>query len=192
MKRFTLKTAAATMSAALAFAAFAVPANVLAYDGEVPYSDFGIDASQISEQDQFYDYQEYAVYNLQQAGAGNPGASQLVNQAISIVYSIPYLSDRSLQDNKSNIDEVMDYFLPLIEEANVTEEFNAEKDYMITVLNRLERQQRTYAAKSEVRRVRQAVANLQYDYSLSSSENIQKIYTIVRSMNRNIVVTNGI
>ena len=86
----------------------------------------------------------------------------------------------------------MDYFLPLIEEANVTEEFNAEKDYMITVLNRLERQQRTYAAKREVRRVRQAVANLQYDYSLSSSENIQKIYTIVRSMNRNIVVTNGI
>ena len=72
MKRFTLKTAAATMSAALAFAAFAVPANVLAYDGEVPYSDFGIDESQISEQDQFYDYQEYAVYNLQQAGAGNP------------------------------------------------------------------------------------------------------------------------
>ena len=192
MKRFTLKTAAATMSAALAFAAFAVPANVLAYDGEVPYSDFGIDASQISEQDQFYDYQEYAVYNLQQAGVGNPGASQLVNQAISIVYSIPYLSDRSLQENKSNIDEVMDYFLPLIEEANVTEEFNAEKDYMITVLNRLELQQRTYAAKREVRRVRQAVANLQYDYSLSSSENIQKIYTIVRSMNRNIVVTNGI
>ena len=192
MKRFTLKTAAATMSAALAFAAFAVPANVLAYDGEVPYSDFGIDASQISEQDQFYDYQEYAVYNLQQAGVGNPGASQLVNQAISIVYSIPYLSDRSLQENKSNIDEVMDYFLPLIEEANVTEEFNAEKDYMITVLNRLELQQRTYAAKREVRRVRQAVANLQYDYSLSSSENIQKIYTIGRSMNRNIVVTNGI
>ena len=192
MKRSILKSAAAAMSAALAFAVFAIPANVLAYDGEVPYSDYGIDASQISERDQFYDYQEYAVYNLQQAGARNPGASGLVSEAISIVISIPYLSDWSLQANKYNIDEVMDYYLPLIEQAGATDEFDAEKARMLGTLRNLENQQTTYAGRRAVRRAAQQVNNLQYDRSLSSSENIQRIYTIVRSMDRSVVVIGGI
>ena len=100
MKRSLIKSTAAAILTAIAFSAFALPANVLAYDGEVPYSDFGIDATQISERDQFYDYQEYAIYNLQQAGTRNPGSAQIVNQAISIVASIPYLSNFSLRENK--------------------------------------------------------------------------------------------
>lgn len=192
MKRFDLKSLAAAMCAALAFTAFTIPADVLAYDGEVPYSDYGIDVSEISERDQFYDYQEYAVYNLQQAGAAHPGSSELVSQAISIVDSIPYLSDLSLQSNKYNIDEVMDYFLPLIEQTDITEEFEAEKTRINDALYRIERQQRTYAARMEVRRARQHISKLQYDYSLSSSENIQRIYTIVRAIDRNVVVIYGI
>lgn len=192
MKRSIIKSTAAAILTAIAFSAFALPANVLAYDGEVPYSDFGIDATQISERDQFYDYQEYAIYNLQQAGARNPGASELVSQAISIVSSIPYLSNWSLQENKYNIDEVMDYFLPLIEQAGVTDEFEAEKTRMLNTLRNLEGQQRTSAGRREVRRAAQQVNRLQYDYSLSSSQNIQRIYTIVRSMDRSVVVVNGI
>ena len=192
MKRSIIKSTAAAILTAIAFTGFALPSNVLAYDGEVPYSDYGIDVSRISERDQFYDYQEYAIYNLQQAGARNPGASELVSQAISIVSSIPYLSDWSLQENKYNIDEVMDYFLPLIEQAGVTDEFEAEKTRMLNTLRNLEGQQRTSAGRREVRRAAQQVNRLQYDYSLSSSQNIQRIYTIVRSMDRSVVVVNGI
>ena len=86
----------------------------------------------------------------------------------------------------------MDYFLPLIEQAGVTDEFEAEKARMLNTLRNLEGQQRTSAGRREVRRAAQQVNRLQYDHSLSSSQNIQRIYTIVRSMDRSVVVVNGI
>ena len=119
MKRSMIKTGAAVLCTALALTLYGNTTDVLAYDGEIPYEDYGIDVSTRSERDQFYDYQEYAIYvKLPEAVGSNPSAAvrEIANEAQTALWSVHYDRSRSLDDNKLAIAEIMDYYLDLIEE----------------------------------------------------------------------------
>ena len=120
MKRSMIKTGAAVLCTALALTLFGNTTDVLAYDGESPYEDYGIDVSTRSERDQFYDYQEYAIYVKLREAIGDeytPELSAIFDEAEAAVYSVNYNSTISLEDNKAQIAEIMDYYLALIDEV---------------------------------------------------------------------------
>ena len=131
MKRSYIKTGAAVLCTALALSIYGNASAVLAYDGEIPYEDYGVDISERSETDQFYDYQEYAIYvKLPEAIGSNPSTAvrEIAADARTAVWSVRYDRTISLEDNKAKIAEVMDYYLDLIE-AQINAETTFYKPY---------------------------------------------------------------
>ena len=124
MKRTFIKTGAAVLCAALALTIYGNASDVLAYDGEVPYEEFGIDPSTVSERDDFYNYQEYAVYaKLPEAVGSNPSPAvrEIAAEAERAVYSVWYDRNRPLEELKGEIADIMDYYLERIEEQKIAE-----------------------------------------------------------------------
>ena len=188
MKKSFIKTGAAVLCTALALTCFGNVSNVLAYQGEVPYEDFGIDPSELSDAYKFADYQDYAVVVVLPNELGpnpSPELRALAAEATNAVYNVR-LTGKTLEQAKAEVAEIMDYYLARMDELKLADNsapYEEEKAQLINYLTeRLYRQYNTPAAKREIRKAITALRNLRYDNNLSLEQNRVIMYNAIRNV----------